>query len=122
VRRWKVPRGTTKYRSKAEVVDGLRFSSRLEARRYRELVAMHHAGMVEYFIRQPSFDLGGGVRYVADFLVVWSPALQGAPSYNRVTVEDCKGIETEVFKVKKRLFAAAYPKAKLVILTKKDVR
>jgi len=113
----RVPRGT-KYGAKAQTIDGLRFASKLEAARYQELVSMEKAGVVNWFIRQPSFDLGGGVRYVADFLVVWTIPAKGAS----VTVEDCKGFETAVFRVKQKLLEARYPRLRLTILRKGDVR
>ena len=105
--------GGRKYRNDPTLVDGLRFASKLEARRYGELRDLQAAGVVAWFIRQPSFDLPGGVRYRADFLVVWS---------DHVTVEDCKGMETPVFKLKRRLFEDSYPKASLRLITRKDVR
>jgi hypothetical protein len=95
-----------KYRNIPTVVDGLRFASKAEARRYQELcllqraVAVYTANSVRWFLRQPSFDLPGGVRYIADFLVIWDDG--------RITVEDVKGVETQVFKIKKKLFEEKY--------------
>lgn len=109
----------SKYRSQATVVDGLRFDSKLEARRYGELRDLQAAGMVAWFIRQPSFDLPGGLRYRADFLVVLPGDLGGT---HEVHVEDCKGFETPAFKLKRKLFQEAYPNAELRILTAKEVR
>lgn len=96
----------SKYRNIPTVVDGLRFASKAEARRYQELcllqraVAVYTANSVRWFIRQPSFDLPGGVRYIADFLVIWDDG--------HITVEDVKGVETAVFKIKKKLFEEKY--------------
>jgi len=121
----RVPRGT-KYGSKAQTVDGLWFPSKLQAARYRQLVELQAAGIVSWFIREPRFDLGGGVKYAADFLVVWNLHNHAAGEVvklaaARVTVEDCKGVETAVFKVKKKLLEARYP-FRLKILTRSDVR
>lgn len=58
----------TKYRSKAVRIDGKRFASQLEGRCYEGLKLRQVAGDVLWFIRQPRFDLEGGVVYVADFL------------------------------------------------------
>jgi len=103
----------SKYRNIPTVVDGLRFASKAESRRYQELcllqrareanergVAVYTANSVRWFIRQPSFDLPGGVRYIADFLVIWDDG--------HVTCEDVKGVETAVFKIKKKLFEEKY--------------
>lgn len=128
--RW--PRGLghvsrPKYRNQAELVDGIRFASKLEAARYRELKLMQAAGVVDYFVRQPRFDLGAGVQYVADFLVVHREHCRvqrldiGAP-YTKVVVEDCKGVETPLFKTKLRLLQDRYPRLNFRLLTRKDVR
>ena len=55
-------------------------------KRYRELRALRNRGNVSWFIRQPRFDLSG-VRYTADFLIVWrEPSVNGS----FVTVEEVK--------------------------------
>lgn len=117
---------TPKYRNTATVVHGLRFDSKLEARRYGELVDLQADGLIAWFIRQPSFDLAGGIRYRADFLVVWNNLKPYSPVVMQpgtaVSVEDCKGVETPAFKLKRKLFLEAYPLAELRILTAKDVR
>lgn len=66
-----------KYGAKATVVDGRRFDSKSEAKRYLQLKAMQQAGEIEELELQVQFDLIPGldvggrkenpVRYVADF-------------------------------------------------------
>jgi hypothetical protein len=90
-----------KYRNKAEIVDGIRFSSRLEASCYRELKLRQSAGEVAWFVRQVRFDLPGNVRYFADFLAVLT---QG----HGVEVIDAKGRDTEVSRIKRKLVEATY--------------
>ena len=87
----------TKLRNRATVVDGIRFPSKLQADRYRELKLLVAAGKVLYFVREVPFDVGGGVVYRADFVVVWN--LTGPPA-TVVTVEDTKGHLTETSRVK----------------------
>lgn len=81
--------------------DGILFDSQLEAKRYDDLRLMRNAGEVVMFLRQPKFDLPGGTKYTADFLVFWAN--------NSVTVEDVKGQRTEVYKKAKRQVEALYP-------------
>ena len=106
----------SKYRNVPTVIDGLRFSSKAEAARYSELKLLQAANQVRWFIRQPRFDLGNGIVYVADFLVVWN-ADETTFSDTRVTVEDVKGVETDVFKLKRKLFEAQY--GELTLITKR---
>jgi hypothetical protein len=50
--------------------DGKRFDSKLERDYYEQLLLRWKAGDVLWFVRQVNFELEGGVRYRADFLVV----------------------------------------------------
>lgn len=102
----------SKYRAIPTLVDGIRFASKAEAARYSELKLLQQAGQVQWFIRQPSFDLPAGLRYVADFLVRWADG--------SVSVEDVKGMETEVFKMKRKLFEQQYQN--LTIIRKSGIR
>lgn len=62
---------SSKYRNKrCQSADGKWFDSMLERDYYEQLLLRWKAGDVLWFIRQPSFDLEGGVIYRADFLVV----------------------------------------------------
>lgn len=97
-----------KYRNVPTVVDGIRFASKAEAARYNELVMLEKSGDIRWFIRQPSFDIGAGIRYVADFLIVWDDG--------RVTVEDVKGMQTEAFKMKRKLFEERFQSLEVVTM------
>jgi hypothetical protein len=93
----------SKYRNLKTELDGLKFDSRKEARRYVELRMMERAGAIEGLELQVRFPLVvGGVKvceYVADFVY----RVGGV----RI-VEDCKGIKTPVYKLKKRLMLAVH--------------
>ncbi|GJM43464.1 MAG: hypothetical protein DHS20C21_03060 [Gemmatimonadota bacterium] len=79
----------------------LQFDSRKEAERFDALTLMQKTGVVLWFIRQPAFDLPGGTKYRADFLIVWKDGT--------VTVEDVKGHRTDVYKLKKKQVESLYP-------------
>ena len=98
----------SKYRAIRTELDGISFPSKAEARRYNELKLLQQVGRVQWFIRQPSFDVGPKIRYIADFLVLWCDGT--------VTVEDVKGIETPVFKLKSKLLKQTYPKIDLQLI------
>jgi hypothetical protein len=81
--------------------DGMKFSSKKEARAYGSLKLQQRAGEVVFFLRQVPFHLPGGVRYVVDFQVFYAAG--------HVRFLDAKGMETESFKAKKRIVEAIYP-------------
>lgn len=101
----------SKYNAAKVTLDGHRFDSRREARRYEELKQMEAAGKIAQLELQPRFELqpafryrGEAVRkieYVADFRYL---------DYERggLVVEDVKGMRTDVYRLKKKLFLAKY--------------
>jgi hypothetical protein len=83
-------------------MDGIVFHSKREMQRYAELKLLVKAGRVDYFLRQVPFDLPGGVKYRADFLIVWNDWSAG------VTIEDVKGAITKMYALKKKQVEALY--------------
>jgi len=98
----------SKYHNVKTKVDGIAFDSKAEARRYSELKLMIVADEILGFGRQPSFVLPGGVRYKPDFIV--------CDKDSTMWVEDVKGVETQSFKIKKKLWEASYPWLELRII------
>lgn len=90
----------SKYGAKAVVIDGIRFHSTAEGDFYSYLRGLWSMGLIRYFIRQPTFDLPGGVTYKADFLVV------GA---SKTYVIDVKGMVLKEFLRTKKMVEALYP-------------
>lgn len=87
----------TKYGNEKVKVDGITFDSKHEAARYGELKLLRMAGQIRGFAPQVTFPLPGGVKYIADFVV-----LQNDGTY---TVEDAKSEATrmdKVYRLKKR--------------------
>lgn len=90
----------SKYRNvRCQSADGKRFDSKLERDYYEQLVLRWKAGEVLWFVRQPSFDLEGGVVYRADFLVVTAGGVE---------VIDTKGCMTREAKNKLKQLKARY--------------
>ena len=104
--------GRSKYHAKKTVVDGITFDSKREAERYLVLKGMEEDGTIEDLRRQvryeliPAFDVDGRhyrpVYYVADFVYVED---------GKEVVEDVKGMITDVYRLKSKLFARRYGKA-----------
>lgn len=90
-----------KFHAKPTESDGIKFASKAEARYYEHLKLRQRAGEVVFFLRQVPIHLPGEVRYVMDFLVF--------ETTGDVRMVDVKGMETEMFKAKKRMVEAMYP-------------
>ena len=101
--------GRSKYHAKKTVVDGITFDSRREADRYLVLKGMEEEGAIDGLRRQvryelvPAFDVDGRhyrpVFYVADFVYTED---------GKEVAEDVKGMRTEVYRLKSKLFAKRY--------------
>lgn len=98
-----------KYGNKKVLIDGIKFDSMAEGRRYKELKLMQRAGIIKElqlqpkFLLQESFKKNGKtyrkIEYSADFKYI---------EKGKVVVEDVKGKETEVFRIKHKLFEYKY--------------
>jgi len=113
-----------KYKSTPTVVDGIKFSSKLESKRYeylRELEKEHRISNLELqpkFLLQESFRKDGElfrkVEYVADFRYYDNEK-------QKEVVEDVKSFITEkdgLFRIKRKLYEYKYP-TKLTIVNYK---
>jgi hypothetical protein len=107
----------SKYKNKKIQVDMYVFDSIAESRRYKELKLLERAGEITdlklqpKFLLQESFKKNGKtfrkIEYIADFQYIEN---------NKVIVEDVKGIQTDVFKIKHKLFEKKYPDLELRII------
>lgn len=107
----------SKYNAKPTNSDGYRFDSKREAQRYQELKQLEQAGHIRHLLVHPRYclqesftDSAGkkqsSITYVADFKYV------EVPTGNWV-VEDVKGVETPVFRLKAKMFKKVYPHLEL---------
>lgn len=90
-----------KYNAKQTELDGIKFSSKKEARYYSALKLRVAAGEVVFFLRQTPIHLPGNTKYVVDF--------QEFHADGTVHFVDVKGMETATFKLKKKQVEALYP-------------
>lgn len=93
-----------KYGAKRTVVDGISFASQAEAERYCQLKLLEKIGEVRDLRLQPRFDLVVNemkiCTYVADS--------EYRDSRGVLHVEDVKGMRTDVYQLKRKLFEALY--------------
>ncbi|MFC1959135.1 DUF1064 domain-containing protein [Chloroflexota bacterium] len=111
VARVKQPAKPSKYRNTKVKADGYTFDSKAEYQRYLVLKLWQEQGVIQDLQVHPRYELlpaftdsagerHRGISYVADF------------AYQENTqqiVEDVKGVETQVFKIKKKLLLHRYP-------------
>ena len=90
-----------KYRNIITERDGKSFRSKKEAEYYDMLVIAQKGGSVRYFIRQPMFELPGGVKCYFDFLVFYHDRDE--------QVIDVKGRRTQSYIRNKKMVEALYP-------------
>lgn len=97
--------GGTKYHNKKVTLDGIKFDSKREANRYRELQLMEQAGVIQNLRKQVKFELIPSQRvngrcverkcsYKADFVY---------DEDGKTIVEDVKGYRTDDYRIKRKL-------------------
>lgn len=90
-----------KYKAqKIETKDGV-FASRLEFRKWGELLLMRNAGLISNLRRQVKIKLGHKVSYIADFVYY-------DIEKSNLVIADAKGLETKDFRVKKEWLLEKY--------------
>ncbi len=107
-----------KYHNVPVTYHGFRFDSKAERDHYQLLYLRWAFGEITDLVLQPHYDLQDeriingkhqrGPVYVADFTYIED---------GRRVVVDVKGVETAVFKLKRKLFEARYPDIRLLIVT-----
>lgn len=102
----------SKYGNTTVEVDGHKFDSKKEANRYVELKYLEMVGEIKDLTVQPKFELVPAftdvtgerhrpVCYIADFLYI-------DKNKKKIIIEDVKGMKTEVYKIKKKMFMHKY--------------
>ncbi len=101
-----------KYNAKKVTIDGITFASKSEGRYYQHLLGLMESGVVESFEMQKAYTLLDkfphpktgktirAIKYVPDFEVIYTDG--------RVEVVDVKGMQTDVFRMKCKLFMFRY--------------
>lgn len=100
---------TNKYKNSICEVDGIKFHSKKEANRYKELKLMRITGIIKElkrqvpFVLQESFKKNNvtyrGIKYIADFVYEQD---------GKTIIEDAKGYRTPEYEIKKKLFEYKY--------------
>ena len=91
-----------KYHNKRISLGGHNFASKAEAARWIYLSALERDGGITHLRLQSRYELYAGIFYVADFEYFRESGIS--------VVEDVKGLKTDVFKLKAKMFQAKYGK------------
>lgn len=94
-----------KFRNVPVEVDGIRFDSKKEARRWGELRLMERASLIADLKRQVRYRLDVNGLHVCDYIADFT-YLEGSGA--GLTVEDVKGVATDVFRLKAKLMKAIH--------------
>lgn len=115
-----------KYKNEITEVNGIRFSSKIEATRYSQLLLLERAGEISNLTLQPEFQVWIGRKdsrtgekmrsrfYVGDFMYV-------DRDEHKVIVEDTKGMETPKFRRDWDLVRSLYPEYEFRKMKREDV-
>lgn len=98
-----------KYRNKKVIIDGIKFDSKKEGDRYKELKQMEAQGIITGLSLQKTYELQP--KYKLNDKSVRSITYKADFTYQRngeTIVEDVKGMKTDVYKIKKKLFEFKY--------------
>lgn len=102
----------SKYRGVRTVMaDGSQAASKMEARRLGELQLLERAGLIEGLRTQVRYELVPAVRFkgakrVTPAMVYVADAVYRDCDTGQTVVEDCKGLHTRVYLMKKHLMKA----------------
>ncbi len=89
------PRRRNKFNARRTTLGEDVFDSKAEAARWVQLLRQQEMGDIHDLERQPAYDFACGATYRGDF--------RYRNSEGALVVEDVKGMETELFKLKARL-------------------
>jgi hypothetical protein len=104
----------SKYGNTKVVIDGETFDSQAEAARWRELLIMEGKGLIWDLKPHPTFELipaftdRQGKRHRATFYEADAQYYENDEGRYLMVVEDTKGVETAVFKIKMKLLISIY--------------
>ena len=100
-----------KYKNKKVIYDGIKFDSNREMAYYIKLKMLEEKGIIKdlelqkSFELQPSFKINGKtyrkITYKADFSYI-------SVEDNKIHIVDTKGFRTDVYKLKRKMFAYKY--------------
>ena len=93
----------SKYKNIVTTIDNIRFHSKKEANRYRELCLLNKSKLISDLELQPNFKITINNKFICNYKADFAYKQDG-----EVVYEDVKGFRTQVYKLKKKLTEAQY--------------
>lgn len=93
----------TKYGNVKVELDGHKFDSKREARRYQDLKLMEKVHQISNLVVHPRWRIFIKGQEICDYIGDFEYEIDGC-----IVVEDTKGFRTAVYRIKKKLMKAAY--------------
>jgi hypothetical protein len=93
-----------KYHAKAVWVDGIRFPSKREAKRWMELKTLAELGLIKHLRRQVPFRLHVNGKLITTYRADFTYEGESGA----FVVEDAKGVRTPEYQLKKKMMAAEH--------------
>lgn len=113
-----------KYKNHRTEIDGIVFASSSEAQYYVDMRELQLMGVVEKIERQVKYEIQpafvkngvkfGKIDYVADFRITYQTGV--------IEIVEIKGFETDVWKLKHKLFEYKYPDLTIKVINSKNKR
>jgi len=112
---------TNKHGNKKVEINGIKFDSKMEGKRYRELKLLERAGHITEIELQPEYLLQEGFRYdgKAYRSIKYTPDFRYKKDGD-IVVEEVKGFADTSYKIRKRLFLFQNPNVVFVELNLKS--
>jgi hypothetical protein len=94
----------SKYKNIITTVDNIRFHSKKEANRYRELCILNKSKLILDLELQPNFKITINNKFICNYKADFAYKNKDG----EIVYEDVKGFKTQVYKLKKKLTEALY--------------
>lgn len=100
-----------KYRNKPQTIDGIRFDSKHEARRWQELLILQSTGRITGLERQVKYELAPKIKLLGDART--RPAIRMIIDFrywegDQMILEDAKGDVDPVWRIKQHLLKTVH--------------
>lgn len=99
-----------KYNASGERVNGIWMASAAQAERYRQLLRMEMAGLIENIVTEKAYPMLVNNQLICTYRADFSyDVIDDRGNLLRHVIEDVKGMVTDVFAIKEKLFRALMP-------------